>query len=195
MKRLIHPVVTALSLSMAAGHAADPAAAPAAVPAPPANAAPAPAEKPGPKTPPPKIDIQVKKGKDRSKASSQSTLETFEFEVVVRSLTPGVKMENAGIQLYVLGVSNANENLYNVINVQQEQFELTPKEHTLVTPLLKLKYTSSGGGMKLGGYLVVVTDPDGNVLGTKATRASFEKNIDTIRGAKVSTTSKASFRM
>ena len=189
MKRLFLPVVTAFTLSVAAEQAADPAAA---NPVPPANAAPA------AKTPPkaqPKVDIQVKKGKDRSKASSQSTLETFEFEVAVKSLTPGVKLENAEIQLYVLGVSNANENLYNVINVQQEQFELTPKTHTIVTPLLKLKYTSSGGGMKLGGYLVVVTDPDGNVLGTKATRASFEKNIELIRGAKVSTTSKASFRM
>ena len=193
MKSLILPVVTALSLSMASGQAADPAAAAAAVPAPPANAAPA--EKPGPKTPLPKIDIQVKKGKDRSKASSQSTLETFEFEVMVKSLTPGAKLENAEIQLYVLGVSNANENMYNVINVQQEQFDLTPAAHTIVTPLLQVKYTSSGGGMKLGGYLVVISDADGNVIGTKATRASFEKNLETIRGAKVSTSSKSSFRM
>ena len=192
MKRLVLPVVTVLALSAVADPAAAPAAAPPVDPAPPANAAPA------AKSPPkvqPKIDIQVKKGKDRSKASSQSTLETFEFEVVVKSITPGVKMENAEVQLYVLGVSNANENLYNVINVQQEQFELSAKPHTIKTPLLQVKYTSSGGGMKLGGYLAVVTDPDGNVIGTKATRASFEKNIELIRGAKVSTTSKASFRM
>ena len=192
MKRLVLPVVTVLALSAAADPAAAPAAAPPADPALPANAAPA------AKSPPkaqPKIDIQVKKGKDRSKASSQSTLETFEFEVDVKCLTPGVKMENAEVQLYVLGVSNANENLYNVINVQQEQFELSAKTHTIKTPLLQVKYTSSGGGMKLGGYLAVVTDPDGKVLGTKATRASFEKNIELIRGAKVSTTSKASFRM
>ena len=192
MKRLVLPVVTVLALSAVADPAAAPAAAPPADPALPANAAPA------AKSPPkvqPKIDIQVKKGKDRSKASSQSTLETFEFEVVVKSITPGVKMENAEVQLYVLGVSNANENLYNVINVQQEQFELSAKPHTINTPLLQVKYTSSGGGMKLGGYLAVVTDPDGNVIGTKATRASFEKNIELIRGAKVSTTSKASFRM
>ena len=192
MKRLILPVLSALAFAATAEQAVDPAAAPAANPAPPANAAPA------AKTPAkaqPKVDIQVKKGKDRSKASSQSTLETFEFVVGVRSLTPGVKLENAEVQLYVLGVSNANENMYNVINVQQEQFELTPKVHTITTPLLQVKYTSSGGGMKLGGYLVVVTDPDGKVLGTKATRASFEKNIELIRGAKVSTTSKASFRM
>lgn len=188
MKRMLIPVVTVLALSSAA----DPAAGPGANPAPPANVPPA------GKTPPkvlPKVDIQVKKGKDRSKASSQSTLVTFEFEVDVKCLTPGIKMENAEVQLYVLGVSNANENLYNVINVQQEQFELSAKAHTIKTPLLQVKYTSSGGGMKLGGYLAVVTDPDGNVLGTKATRASFEKNIDLIRGAKVSTTSKASFRM
>ena len=193
MKRLILSVAALLALSAAADPAAAPAAAaPPADPAPPAHAAPA--GKTPPKAPP-KIDIQVKKGKDRSKASSQSTLETFEFEVMVKSLTPGAKLENAEIQLYVLGVSNANENMYNVINVQQEQFDLTPAAHTIVTPLLQVKYTSSGGGMKLGGYLVVVTDADGNVLGTKATRASFEKNLETIRGAKVSTSSKSSFRM
>ena len=188
MKHLILPIASALALSAVA----DPAGGPDPNPAPPVNAPPA--GKTPPKVPP-KVDIQVKKGKDRSKASSQSTLETFEFEVDVRCITPGVKLENAEIQLYVLGVSNANENLYNVINVQQEQFELSAKTHTIKTPLLQVKYTSSGGGMKLGGYLAVVTDPEGNVLGTKATRASFEKNIELIRGAKVSTTSKASFRM
>ncbi len=188
MKYVILPVVCALALS----GVADPAAGPGANPVPPAKVPPA------AKAPPkvlPKVDIQVKKGKDRSKASSQSTLETFEFEVDVRCITPGIKIENAEVQLYVLGVSNANENLYNVINVQQEQFELSAKAHTIKTPLLQVKYTSSGGGMKLGGYLAVVTDPDGNLLGTKATRASFEKNMDLIRGAKVSTSSKASFRM
>lgn len=148
-----------------------------------------------PSAPAPKIDIVVKKGKDRSKTSSASTLETFEFAVQVKALAYETKVEGAIVELYILSVSNANPNMFNVIHASQEKFDLSSTPYSISTPLLQVKYSKTGGGAKLGGYLVIVTDAEGNLLDTKATRTSFVREMERIRTAPVSTSTKKSLRL
>jgi hypothetical protein len=157
--------------------------------------APAPEEAPAKAAPRARIDIQVHKGLNKNRTSSVSTQESYQFTVKLRNAEPARDFKGISAELYVLSVDKADESMFNLIARTAEAFDLAPRaEHEFQSGLFYVKYTTRSGS-ELGGYIVVVTDAEGQILAVKSSRASFEKHLDTIRSAPLSTSKRKAFRL
>jgi hypothetical protein len=158
-----------------------------------------PDEKPDPDklvTPNPyKLEITAHTGKSKSRTSESGRLETYEFTVGVQNLDQIRGWRGFRAEFFALGEDRSDHSMYNVISSQTSSFDLPARgKHTFKSDFFKIKYTS-GTGMTLGGYMVLIYDVGDRLVEIKSSKSSFEKNIKKIREAKVSTTSTYSFRL
>lgn len=142
-----------------------------------------------------KLEISAHKGKSKSRTSESGRLETYEFTVGVQNLDPIRGWRGFRCEFYALGQDRSDHNLFGVVSSKSSQFDLPKRgKHEFKSDFFKIKYTS-GTGYTLGGYLILIYDVGGRLVKIKSTRSSFEKNIQRIREAKVSTTGTYAFRM
>ena len=142
-----------------------------------------------------KLDISAHKGKSKSRTSERGRLETYEFTIGVANLDAVRGWRGFTAEFYALGQDRSDHNLFGVVSSKTATFDLPRRgKHEFKSDFFKIKYTS-GTGSTLGGYLVLIYDKEGRLVKIKSTRTSFEKNIQKIREARVSTTGSQAFRM
>ena len=142
-----------------------------------------------------KLEISAHSGKSKSKTSTSGRLETYEFTLGVTNLDQVKGWRGFTAEFYALGQDRSDHKLFGVVSSKTETFDLPRRgEHKFKSDFFKIKYTS-GTGFTLGGYMVLIYDSGGRLVKIKSSRSSFEKNIQKIREAKVSTTGTYAFRM
>ena len=145
--------------------------------------------------PAPNVEINVHKGKTKSKTSTTGRQETYEFTVTIKNLDGIHGHREMKAELFAIGENRSDHSMYNVIATKTSSFDLARgAEHAFKSDFFYVKYYS-GSGMTLGGYLVLVYDRNGTLVKSKATKSSFEKGIKTIRAAEISKSSSKSFRL
>ena len=145
--------------------------------------------------PSPNVEINVHKGKTKSKTSPTGRQEPYEFTVTIKNLDGIHGHREMKAELFAIGANRSEQSMYNVITTKTSTFDLARgTAHSFKSDFFYVKYYS-GSGMTLGGYMVLVYDRNGTLVKSKATKASFEKGIKTIRAAEISKSSSKSFRL
>lgn len=133
------------------------------------------------------IDVTAKRKKKQIGAGYDGEVkqETVQVRVKVRKAGGDVPEGKLSAELYVIGKQTHTGN-YGIIDVQKGEFELLREngyEAEYTSPPYTL--TETKGNIDVGGkyetYLVVISDPEGNMIDYRCGRAIGDEGVDFIR--------------
>lgn len=136
-----------------------------------------------------RVDIDVSTKRDRKMVgagdSGEVKVETVTVKVKVRRSGGDIPEGKLFAELYVIGKQIHTGN-YGIIDVQKGEFELL-KENQYTAEYTSPPYTlaETKGNINVGGkyetYLVVISDPDGNIIDYRSGRSLSDEGVAFIR--------------
>jgi hypothetical protein len=143
---------------------------------------------------PPTLDIKVSAKTSRSNSSLRDTGRASRRQVQEESIGVDVRIQKRGsaqyeaeltAKLYVIGERN---NSYEILNETESKFEFSKEsgtEHIFSSsPITVEKLEGRGPGVEYKGYLLVITDSQGEVVELKSSNGTLQHATETILAAR-----------
>jgi hypothetical protein len=140
----------------------------------------------------PKINIEVVISNKRDKQGYYMVNQTVSSKVKIRNLTTRIDYPASKGHVIYFGQNRRNDGFFKVMANEHFEFSV-PANKTFETDVLgfKTRYDSDNkgygnvGGYQYESYVLVLTDPEGKVIGTKTTdgslRSAIEKDLSKAR--------------
>ena len=133
----------------------------------------------------PKIDIEVVISNKRDKDGYYMINQSVSSKVKIRNLSTRIDYPAAKGHVIYFGQNRRNDGFFKVMANEHFDFSI-PANKTFETDVLgfKTSYDSDNkgygniGGYQYESYVLVLTDAEGNVIGTKTTNGSLRSAID-----------------
>jgi hypothetical protein len=133
----------------------------------------------------PKIDIEVVISNKRDKEGYYMVNQTVASKVKIRNLSTRTNYPASKGHVVYFGQNRRNDGFFKVMANHSFEFSV-PANKTFETDVLgfKTSYDSDNkgygniGGYQYESYVLVLTDPEGNVIGTKTTDGSLRSALE-----------------
>jgi hypothetical protein len=133
----------------------------------------------------PKIDIEVVISNKRDKQGYYMVNQTVSSKVKIRNLSTRINYPASKGYVVYFGQNRRNDGFFKVMANHNFEFSV-PANKTFETDVLgfKTSYDSDNkgygniGGYQYESYVLVLTDPEGKVIGTKSTDGSLRSAIE-----------------
>jgi hypothetical protein len=133
----------------------------------------------------PKIDIEVVISNKRDKEGYYMVNQTVSSKVKIRNLSTRIDYPASKGHVVYFGQNRRNDGFFKVMANKDFEFSI-PANKTFETDVLgfKTSYDSDNkgygniGGYQYESYVLVLTDAEGNIIGTKTTDGSLRSALD-----------------
>ena len=135
-----------------------------------------------------RVDVTVKRGVDEDMnnyGDIDDRIIEFKPGIVVDNQEIEQTFQNVEGELVIVGRGVIEKDSYVILNKQTFSVTLNPRERTRwYGDPFKCKYDPDYGGFEYAGYLVVLKNKAGQIMITKASKSSWERNSRAILEAK-----------